>query len=131
MLACTLLCLVLPLGSAKRSSKKDDASAASLIRLAEKGDHVALERHLQSGASASTLDREGTLLTHAAAAGHVDTIEVILKYGGTDRATIDRQVRTRVSAGDRTLRRHCSLSLTRLQLVVGRRSVAAADHLRF
>ena len=98
MLVCTLFCLTLPLGGAKRSHKNDGASAASVIRLAEKGDHVALERHLQAGTSASTLDREGTLLTHAAAAGHVETIAVILKYGGTDRATIDRQVRSRVSA---------------------------------
>lgn len=103
MLVCTLFCLTLPVGGAKRSPKKDGASAASLIRLAEKGDHIALERHLQAGASASTLDREGTLLTHAAAAGHAETIAVILKYGGggtvrTDRAIIDRQVRSRVSA---------------------------------
>eukprot|EP01043_Picozoa_sp_COSAG02_P001826 COSAG02_NODE_39_length_48074_cov_106.508890_39_plen_140_part_00 len=139
MLACTLLCLVLPLGGAKRSYKKDGASAASLIRLAEKGDHIALERHLQAGASASTLDREGTLLTHAAAAGHVDTIEVVLKYGGTDRATIDRQVRTPVFDGDRTphppTHRWTSRSSVQLTpvtgLVPGCRSVAVVDRPHF
>ena len=97
--ACMLLCLTVPLGGAKGSSKKEGAPTALLIRLAEQGDHIALESHLQAGANANALDREGTLLTHAAAAGDVDVIRVVLKHVGTDRATIDRQVRTRVHVG--------------------------------
>ena len=85
---------MLPLGGAKRASKKDAKDfTKTLIRFAQKGDHVQLERHLEAGASPNTLDREGTLLTHAAAAGHTETISVVLKYSGTEKATIDRQVR--------------------------------------
>lgn len=91
-----LLCLALPGGRAKRSAKRDASGApstASLVKLASKGDHAALDRQLSAGASPSTLDREGTLLTHAASAGHTDTIRVLLEHGGKDTAFIDRQVR--------------------------------------
>ena len=90
-----LLCLALPPGSSKRSPKKDASGApstASLVKLAAKGEHEALDGQLKAGASPSTLDREGTLLTHAASAGHIDVVRVLLEHGGKDRAFIDRQV---------------------------------------
>ena len=119
--------LALPVCGAKRVSKKDASSVASLMRLADTGDHITLERHLRAGASASALDREGTLLTHAAAAGHTEAIAVVLKYGGTDRATIDRQVRTLVSASVFHLKSTSTKSNWRCRT---RRSAAAPDRPR-